>query len=185
MGKKKVLLGVTGSIAAYKACDLVRRLQDVGFTVSVVMTDEAKHFVTPLTFATLSGRAVHCDMFVRGMADASSGEWDMAHIALASWADLYVIAPATANVIGKMANGIADDLVTCTAITTKAPVLIAPAMNAEMFANGMVQRNIARLKDAGVHFVSPKKGKLACGDVGLGALAEVQDIVASVQALLK
>ena len=179
MKKRSVLLGVTGSIAAYKACDLVRRLQDQGCDVSVIMTSCAEKFVTPMTFEALSRRPVHRDMFARDV------EWDMAHISLAKWAELFVIAPATANVIGKLASGIADDLVTSTAITVKVPVLVAPAMNTGMFTNPIVQDNIAKLKKAGLTFVEPKSGKLACGDVGQGALADVDVIVKAVLALLK
>jgi len=176
---RHVVLGVTGSIAAYKACDVVRRLQDKGCTVRVVMSACACHFVMPLTFETLSGHAVASEMFDRGT------DWEMAHIALAKWADVYVIAPATANVIGKLAAGMADDMVTCTALTVKVPVLIAPAMNTGMFTNGTVQDNIAKLKKQGVKVIAPKSGKLACGDTGTGALADIDTIVSTVVALLK
>lgn len=179
MKKKNILLGVTGSIAAYKACDIVRRLQDEGSEVTVIMTACAEKFVTPLTFEALSRRPVSRDMFSR------DAEWDMAHIELARRADLLVIAPATANVIGKIANGIADDLLTCTAMTIKVPVLIAPAMNTGMFTNPTVQENIVRLKKNGVKFVEPKTGKLACGDTGKGALADIDVIVKAAVALLK
>ena len=176
---RNVVLGITGSIAAYKACDLVRRLQDRGCTVRVVMSACACSFVTPLTFEALSGQAVASGLFGRGT------DWEMAHIALAQWADVYVIAPATANVIGKISHGIADDLVSCTAMTVKVPVLIAPAMNTGMFTNKIVQDNMARLKKRGVTFVPPKSGKLACGDTGNGALADIDTIVKAVDALLK
>ena len=179
MKKHQVILGVTGSIAAYKACDLVRRLQDKGCEVTVIMTDSAEKFVTAMTFEALSRRPVYRDMFARDV------EWDMAHISLAKLADVLLIAPATANVIGKVAGGLADDLLSCTAMTTKAPVLIAPAMNTAMLENRIVQENIAKLKKHGVGFIEPKAGKLACGDVGRGALADVDDIVKAVLALLK
>lgn len=178
MKKKHVVLGVTGSIAAYKAGDIVRRLQDKNCDVTVIMTACAEKFITPLTLEVLSGRPVHRDMFARDVS------WDMAHISLAKGADVFVVAPATANIIGKIANGIADDLVTCTAVTTKAPVLIAPAMNTDMFTNAIVQDNMARLRKNGVRFVEPKTGKLACGDVGKGALADIDAIVKAVEALL-
>ncbi|MEI6438069.1 MAG: flavoprotein [Candidatus Omnitrophota bacterium] len=178
MSRHQVVLGVTGSIAAYKACDLVRRLQDKSCDVTVIMTDSAEKFVTPMTFEALSRRPVHRDMFARDV------DWDMAHISLAKLADVLVIAPATANMIGKIAGGLASDLLSCTAMTTKAPVLIAPAMNTDMLANRIVQENIARLKKNGVKFVEPKSGKLACGDIGRGALADVDDIVKAVCALL-
>ena len=179
MKNKQVVLGVTGSIAAYKACDLVRRLQDKGCDVTVIMTENAEKFVSAMTFEALSRRPVYRDMFARDV------EWNMAHIALAKLADIVVIAPATANSIGRIANGLADDLLSCTAMTTQAPVLIAPAMNTEMFTNRIVQENILKLKKHGVHCVEPKEGKLACGVVGRGALADVDDIVKAVIALLK
>lgn len=179
MDKKRVLLGVTGSIAVYKACDLVRRLQDAGCEVTVVMTACAEKFVSSMTFEALSRRPVYRDMFARDV------DWDMAHISLAKWADVYVIAPVTANVIGKIAGGIADDLVTCTAVTTTAPVLLAPAMNVDMFTNTIVQENIEKLKRHGIQIIDPRQAKLACGDVGTGALAEVETIVESVLKILK
>ena len=178
MKKKHVLLGVTGSIAAYKAGDIVRRLQEKNCDVTVMMTACAEKFITPLTFEALSGRAVYRDMFARDVS------WNMAHISLAKLADVFLIAPATANIIGKVANGIADDVLTCTAVTTKAPILIAPAMNSDMFTNKIVQDNIAKLKKTGVRFIEPRTGKLACGDVGKGALADVDTIVKAVEALL-
>lgn len=179
MMKKNVLLGVTGSIAAYKAADLVRRLQDAGCEVRVVMTACAEKFITPLTLETLSKNIVARSMF------AQDAEWGMAHISLAQWANVYVIAPATANIIGKIAHGLADDMVSCTAITTKAPVVIAPAMNTHMFTNEVVQKNIEKLKKFKISIVEPKTGKLACGDVGQGALADIDKIVETVIVLLK
>jgi phosphopantothenoylcysteine decarboxylase/phosphopantothenate--cysteine ligase len=177
--KKNVLVGVTGSIAAYKAADLVRRLQDKDCDVRVVMSACAEQFITPLTLETLSKNVVVRSMFER---DAN---WEMAHISLAQWADVYVIAPATANMIGKIASGLADDMVSCTAMTTKAPVVIAPAMNTGMLTNKIVEDNIATLKKYNMSIVEPKAGKLACGDVGKGALADIDTIVDAVVALLK
>jgi phosphopantothenoylcysteine decarboxylase / phosphopantothenate---cysteine ligase len=185
MKTKSVLLEVTGRVAAFKACDLTRRLKDNGFEVSIVMTACAEKFVTPVTFETLSNRPVYRDMFLGYSTNASGSKFDMAHISLAKWADIFVIAPATANIIGKVANGIADDLLTCTAITTQAPILIAPAMNVCMWTNKIVQHNIERLKKIGVHFVNPKIGKLACGDVGQGALADTDEIIKAIRVLLK
>ena len=170
---RKIVLGVCGSIAAYKAGDIVRRLQDAHCDVTVVMTKEAERFITPLTLAALSGKDVYTDMF-EGKA------WGMTHIELAKTADVFLIAPATANMVGKLANGLADDLLTTLAITTSAPVLIAPAMNDDMFANAFVQENCAKLKKHGVQFIEPVKGKLACGVVGVGHLADVEDIVKAV-----
>lgn len=172
MSVKHVVIGVAGSIAAYKAADLIRRFQDRGCEVSVVMTKEAKEFITPLTLSTLCGREVYTEMF-------HQGNWRMGHIELAS-ADAFVIAPATANVIGKLAHGLADDFLTTLAITTKAKIFIAPAMNDDMFANSIVQANCALLKKHGMVFIDPVKGKLACGVVGVGHLADVEDIVKTV-----
>ena len=169
---KKIVVGVTGSIAAYKSADLIRRLQEKGCDVTVAMTKEATQFITPLTLATLSGKDVYSNIF-------AGQSWEMAHIELAK-VDALVIAPATANVIGKLANGLADDFLTTLAITTKAKVFIAPAMNEDMFKNAIVQENVAKLKKHGIKFIEPVKGKLACGIVGMGHLAEVDDIVKAV-----
>lgn len=175
---KEIILGVTGSIAAYKACDIIRRLQEKGVGVTVIMTKEAKEFITPLTLASLCGRAVHEDMF-----GERTGQ--MAHLDLAKQARVLLIAPATANVIGKIANGIADDLLTCTAMATKAKILMAPAMNTGMYENAIVQENIAKLKKLGVGFIDAVKGKLACGTTGAGHLADVETIVQAVEQALK
>ena len=170
---KQVVLGVCGSIAAYKAGDIIRRLQDNHGEVTVLMTHGATQFITPLTLSALSAKAVHSDMF-------GQDSWQMTHIELAKTADAVLIAPATANVIGKLAHGICDDLLTTFVITTKAPVFIAPAMNDEMFANSIVMENCNKLKKHGFKFIEPVKGKLACGTVGIGHLAEVEDIVKAV-----
>ncbi len=177
--KNNIILGVTGSIAAYKAADLVRRLQDKGCDVTVMMTTGAEKFVTALTFEALTHRPVYRDMFTH------EGAWDVAHVSLAKHADVFVIAPATADIIAKVACGFADDFVACTVLTTKAPIVMAPAMNDAMFSNPVVQENLARLKKRGVKFVMPKEGKLACGAVGVGALADVDVIVKTVVDLLK
>ena len=177
--KKHVVLGVTGSIAAYKAADIVRRLQDQGCDVTVMMTSGAEKFITALTFEALTHRPVYRDMFLH------EGAWDIAHVSLAQKMDLFLIAPATADIIAKVAHGFADDFVACTALTTKAPLVMAPAMNDDMFSNPVLQDNISTLKKRGVTFVAPRKGKLACGTVGVGALADVDQIVAFVTALLK
>jgi phosphopantothenoylcysteine synthetase/decarboxylase len=172
---KQVVLGVCGSIAAYKAGDIIRRLQDNHCEVTVIMTREAAEFITPLTLSSLSGKNVYSDMFDRD-------SWRMAHIELARVADIVLIAPATANCIGKLANGLADDLLTTFAVTTRVPIFIAPAMNDEMYANGIVRENCAKLKKHGFKFIEPVKGKLACGTVGIGHLAEVEQIVKAVSA---
>jgi len=173
--QKHVVLGVTGSIAAYKAADLVRRLQDEGCRVSVIMTACARKFITPLTLASLSGQKVYQDMF-----EEEGVDWQIDHISLADSADCLLIAPATADVISKLACGIADDLLTCTALATRAPVVIAPAMNDGMYANSILQENCQKLKRHGVKFVAPINGRLACGRKGQGHLADVGDIVKAV-----
>lgn len=173
-----ILLGVTGGIACYKACDIVSQLRKLGIGVDVVMTQHAAEFVSPLTFETLSGRAVTVDMF------AKKEHWEVEHIALAKKADLCVIAPATANVIAKLANGIADDMLTTTVLALKCPILLAPAMNTNMLENESVQSNLAILAGRGWHIVQPADGRLACGDVGKGKLASVEEIVAETKKLL-
>lgn len=165
--KKCVVLGVTGGIAAYKACEILRLLQKQGIDVYVVMTKNACQFVAPLTFETLSGHPVAVDTFVR------PATWEVEHIALAKRADLFLIAPATANIIGKMACGIADDMLSTTVMATRAPVMIAPAMNTGMWENPATQQNIAALISRGVHVVTPANGHLACGDSGAGKLEDV------------
>ena len=171
---RKAVIGVTGSIAAYKACELVRLFVKAGWDVQVAMTAHAKEFVTPLTFRTLSRNPVQCDMF----ADPLS--WKPDHISLADCADALVIAPATANAIAKIACGIADDLLTSTALATKARIWIAPAMNDGMWTNPVTRENIARLKERGVEFVSPGEGELACGTSGPGRMAEPEEIFKTV-----
>lgn len=177
--QKRIVLGVTGSIAAYKSADLVRALIEKGLKISVVMTKEAEHFITPLTLSTLAGEEVYTEMF------ASQIGWSMAHIYLAQEADVLLIAPATANIIGKLANGLADDILCCTALGTKAKKIIAPAMNAEMFSNPVVQENCKKLKKLGYSFIGPIKGSLACGVTGDGHLAKEESIVKEVLRALK
>ena len=167
---RTIVLGVTGSIAAYKACELVRLFVKNGDDVRVVMTDHAKEFVTPLTFRTLSRNPVENAMF------ADPLEWKPGHISLAEAADVLVIAPATANIIAKMANGIADDLLSSVALATKAPIVVAPAMNTGMWENAATQANIATLKKRGVRFVEVGDGELACGTSGSGRMAEPEAI---------
>ena len=176
---KTVVLGVSGGIACYKAVELVRLLVRHGFTVQVIMTRGATEFVTPLTFQTLSGRSVATETF------SLTQESEIGHINLADQADLFVIAPATANVIGKIAAGIADDLLTTVVMVTQAPVLIAPSMNIHMYENPILQENIHKLKGLGYHFMEPAEGYLACGYEGKGRLPEPQDIVEEIQRLFK
>ncbi|MFZ5352635.1 MAG: bifunctional phosphopantothenoylcysteine decarboxylase/phosphopantothenate--cysteine ligase CoaBC [Bacillota bacterium] len=166
-----IVLGVSGGIAAYKACDLTSKLKKLEANIDVIMTKSAAEFVTPLTFQSLSLNQVAVDMF-----DAPK-YWEIEHISLAKKADLMVIAPATANIIGKLAGGIADDMLTTTAMATKAPILIAPAMNVNMYENPIVQRNIEALKALGYIFAEPGAGRLACGDIGKGKMAEPAEIV--------
>ena len=167
MKKPCVVLGVTGGIAVYKACELLRLLQKRGIDVFVVMTQNACRFVAPLTFETLSGHPVAVDTFDRPQT------WEVEHIALAKRADLFLIAPATANIIGKMACGIADDMLSTTVMATRAPVLVAPAMNTGMWENAAVQQNVKTLRARGVEIVAPVSGHLACGDNGEGKLEDV------------
>jgi phosphopantothenoylcysteine decarboxylase/phosphopantothenate--cysteine ligase len=175
---KNIILGVTASIAIYKACEIIRRLKECSFLVTVVMTEEAKELIRPIVFQSLSGNKVYCGLFDTPEA------WEIEHIALAKKTDLVLIAPATANIIGKIAAGICDDLLTCVVFATKAAVLICPAMNENMYKNRIVQDNIKKLKSLGYKFVEPKKGRLACGKIGIGCLAEVETIIEEVKKIL-
>ena len=175
---KTVVIGVSGGIAVYKTLDVISRLRKLGVNVNVIMTKSATEFVTPLSFQSLSQNYVVCDMF------EDPKTWDVEHISLAKRADVFLIAPATANVIGKIANGIADDMLTTTVMATKAKVLIAPAMNTNMYQNPILQRNINTLKELGYNFVEPESGRLACGDTGKGKLASPETIVDEVVKLL-
>jgi phosphopantothenoylcysteine decarboxylase/phosphopantothenate--cysteine ligase len=163
---KQIVVGVTGGIAAYRAAELVRLYVKAGAQVYVIMTRSATEFVTPLTFQTLSGNPVHVELF------NLISEREIGHITLADRADILVVAPATANLIGKVAGGLADDLLSTTIMATKAPVLFAPAMNTNMWDNPMYQQNQTRLAEAGYHFVEPVSGLLACGWQGKGKMAE-------------
>jgi len=175
---KTVVLGVTGSIAAYKAVDIASQLNRAGVKVDVVMTEEASKFVSPLSFRAITGRTVATDMF-----DASS-ELNVTHIALARAADVVAIAPATANVIAKLATGIADDVLCCTVLATNAPVVIAPAMDANMYENPVTQENVSKLKKRGFVFVGPKFGKLVSGVEGLGRFADTGEIIGVISQVL-
>lgn len=175
---KNIVLGVSGGIAAYKSCTLVREFVKRGANVDVVMTANATQFVTPLTMETLSNNPVSVDMF------ATHDHRDVEHVSLAKKADLFVVAPATANVVGKYANGIADDMLTTTLMATNAPVVICPAMNVNMYNSAAYRANVATLKKRGVYFVDAESGFLACGDVGQGRLAEPKEIVVSCERIL-
>ena len=176
---KSIMLGVTGSIAGYKACEITTLLKRGAFDITVLLTREAKEFITPLTLQTLSGNKVTSDMF------EPSDRWNPMHTSLADKADLVLIAPASANIIGKLASGICDDILTCVVFATKAPILIAPAMNEKMYRNEIIQDNIAKLKRIGYKFIGPIKGRLACGHEDIGHLAETDDIVNEAKRLLK
>lgn len=169
---KKIVLGITGGIAAYKCAELVRRLKDAGCEVKVVMTESAKHFITPLTMQAVSGETVS-DSLLDPSAEASMG-----HIEFAKWADLILVAPATCNIIAKMAAGIADDLLTTLLLATPAKVAVAPAMNQQMYAHAATQANLATLKARNVLLWGPGKGEQACGDIGAGRMLEPHELVA-------
>ncbi|MGZ6292229.1 MAG: bifunctional phosphopantothenoylcysteine decarboxylase/phosphopantothenate--cysteine ligase CoaBC [Syntrophales bacterium] len=175
---KKIVLGITGGIAAYKSAELTREFVKKGAFVRVIMTKNAAEFITRLTLQTLSGHPVFTEMF------APLADFDMAHISLAEYADIIVIAPATANIIGKIAAGLADDILTTTVMATKAPVLICPAMNVNMYNNSIVKENIGRLKAQGYLFMVPGYGELACKAEGYGRLPEIPDIVEEVESIL-
>ncbi len=175
---KTVVVGVCGGIAAYKVVELVSKLKKLNAEVYTIMTESATKFVTPLTFQSISHNPVVTDMFEK------PGDWEIKHIALAFKADLFVIAPATANIIGKIANGIADDMLTTTVIAAKVPVLFAPAMNTNMYENPIVQANISKLKSFGYLFIEADIGSMACGTVGKGRLPEPSEIVNNITGLL-
>jgi len=175
---KKIVLGITGGIAAYKTAELTRQLVKEGAEVKVIMTRHATEFITPMTMQTLSCSPVFLDMF------ETVKDFEIAHIALADYADLLVVVPATANVIGKIASGIADDLLTTTVMATRAPILICPAMNVNMYENDIVQDKIHYLAERGFHILDPAAGELACGTSGKGRLPEVPDILEEIQSLM-
>ena len=175
---KRILLGVSGSIAAFKAADLASRLTDNGHSVTVVMTSDAQEFITPLTLQVLSKNPV-----VTGIYDEKES-WRPGHIALADEADLLLVAPATANIIAKFANGIADDVLSAVHLATRAPLLMAPAMNGKMWEHPATRENIEKLEARGVRMIGPEEGMLACGYEGLGRMWPVDGIVAAVGELL-
>ena len=175
LNNKTIVVGVTGGIAVYKACDVVSRLKKLGAEVHVVMTESATEFVSPMTFQTLSNNFVTVDMFKEPKT------WEVEHIELAKKADAFLIVPATANFIGKTASGIADDMLTTTVMATTSQVIIAPAMNTNMYNNPIVQENIEKLKKLGYRFIEPASGLLACGDTGKGKLESPENIVSYVE----
>ncbi|TAL22528.1 MAG: bifunctional 4'-phosphopantothenoylcysteine decarboxylase/phosphopantothenoylcysteine synthetase, partial [Nitrospirae bacterium] len=168
---KKILLGVTGGVAAYKAVDLIRRLKDEGASVNVIMTDASKNFITPLSLEIASGNKAYSNIF----------EDPLSHINLPRDADIMVIAPATANIIGKFANGLADDLLSACMLSFRGKVVIAPSMNWRMYENPIVQENLNKLKSFGVIQAGPEKGALACGEEGVGRMAEAADIIEAIK----
>ncbi len=177
---KNIILGVTGSIAAYKAAEIARLLFKKGCQVEVIMTNGATKFVTPLTFRTLTQNRVYTDVFQDDFPN------EVKHISLAQKADAVLIAPATANIIGKIAGGIGDDMLSTTVLAVRnKPVLIVPAMNTNMWGNPIVQENLAKLQKYGYRLIEPKESLLACGTVGNGALAEVEDIVKAALAAME
>jgi phosphopantothenoylcysteine decarboxylase/phosphopantothenate--cysteine ligase len=181
----RITLGVTGGVAAYKAAELVRRLQQEGFTVQVVMTRAAKEFVTPLTFAALSGEKVITDLFQESSGDEANLDSAIEHIAVAQRTDLLLVAPATADTLAKFARGIADDFLSTLFLACAAPVVVAPAMNVNMWNNPATQENLKILRGRGIRVVEPSEGYLACGMTGPGRLAEQDEIVAVVRETLK
>ena len=178
MAKKNIIVGVTGSVACYKALDVIRSLQRIGMATEVVLTKEAEEFIRPVLFQAISGNKVISSSLFK-----LPEEWESAHISLAERADLILIVPATANIIGKIASGLCDDMLTCAVCATKAPLLFAPAMNEGMYTNKIVQENILKLKKVGYHFIGPVKGKLSCGSEGIGHVQDIETIVKEVKRL--
>jgi phosphopantothenoylcysteine decarboxylase / phosphopantothenate---cysteine ligase len=181
----RITLGVTGGIAAYKSAELVRRLQDEGHTIQVVMTRAAREFITPLTFAALSGQRVITDLFSNQPGGEGSLDSAIDHIAVAQRTDLLLVAPATADILAKFARGVADDFLTTMYLACTAPVVVAPAMNVNMWQHAATQENVATLKKRGVRIVEPSEGYLACGMTGSGRLAEQEEILKTVRATLQ
>ena len=175
---KNILIGVCGGISCYKVIDIANILTKMGFNVNVIMTENACKFITPLIFQTLTKNEVIVNMF-----DKHEG-FDVKHISLATKADLVLVAPATANIIGKIANGIADDMLTSTLLAAKCPILVAPAMNDNMYSNSIVQDNLKKLEKFGFHIIEPQEGNLACGTIGKGKLASKETILNKVKELL-
>jgi phosphopantothenoylcysteine decarboxylase/phosphopantothenate--cysteine ligase len=179
LSQRNIVLGITGSVAAYKACIILRRLREAGAQVRVIMTQAATHFVGVETLASLSGNRVITGLF------ESSEQWVPDHISLSRWAHLILVAPATANIIGKAAAGIADDSLSTTILSARCKLLFAPAMNSTMYDNPVVQDNIARLRRIGCEFIPAEAGPLACGEEGVGRLAEPKTILDKVISILR
>ena len=180
MKTKNIIIGVTASVACYKALDVIGALKKSGANVTVILTKEAEEFIKPILFQAVSGnKVISYDMF------KLSEEWDIEHVSLAEKADCLAIIPATANIIAKVASGICDDMLTCAICATKAPVLFAPAMNEKMYENKITQENIKKLKGLGYSFTGPIKGMLMCGKVGMGHIQDTEKIIEEVKRLLK
>lgn len=177
--KKNILLGVTASISAYKACDLITDFRKADWTVTVVLTKDAQHFITPLALQSFSGTEVITDFF------SVPGRLKPIHIELAKKADVIVIAPASADILAKISHGMADDVLTCAVLASDKPLIVAPAMNEKMYLNKFTQENINRLKSNGAILVPPIEGHLVCSDVGMGHIAENASILAAVQNILR
>lgn len=178
--KKNVIIGVTGSVACYKAIDVIREFRGLGASVEVILTKEAEEFIRPILFQAVSGtKVITADLF------RAPEQWNTAHVSLAEKADLLAVIPATANIIGKVASGICDDMLSCCICATRASVLFAPAMNQGMYKNKIVQKNIARLKRAGCYFTGPVKGRLACGAKGIGHIQDTETIIKEMRRLLR
>ena len=179
MKNKTIIIGVAGSIACYKALEVIRAFKNLGASTEVILTKEAEYFIRPILFQAISGnRVISHDLF------KLPEEWDAAHISLAEKADLVIVMPATANIIGKVANGICDDMLTCTICATRAPVLFVPAMNEGMYKNRIVQDNISKLKKNGYCFTGPVKGNLASGHEGMGHIQKVDIVLKEAKTLL-
>ncbi|MCX7705424.1 MAG: hypothetical protein N2115_04105 [bacterium] len=172
--EKNIVVGVCGSIAAYKVPSIIRKLQDNGWNVKVVMTRAAQKLITPLTFETISKNQVYTDMFKKNV-------WEISHISLSEFGKIILVVPATANIIGKVACGIADDLLSSTIMASSNKVIFAPAMNVRMWQNPIVQKNVENLKKLGYVFIEPEEGKLADGSIGKGHLASIDKIVETVE----
>lgn len=180
MKNKHVVVGITASVACYKALDVISGLRKLGISVTVIQTKEAEEFIKPVLFQAVSGnKVIGADLF------KLPEEWEVGHVSLAEKADLVLIAPATANIIGKIANGICDDMLTCTVCATRAPVLFAPAMNDSMYNNKIVKDNIAKLKKLGYNFTGPVKGHLACGKEGIGHIQGTDVIIKEIERIVK
>ncbi len=175
---KNVVMGVTASIAAYKSCDIIRHLKNIGCDTKVIMSPDAGRFITPLTLQTISCNEVVTDMFHVG------GKWNIYHTSLAEWADIILVAPATADMISKLACGLANCALSAVVLASKADILIAPAMNENMYTHKAVQGNIKKLKSFGYEFIAPKRGYLACGYEGVGHIADTKDIIEAVKKII-